>query len=278
MESNDTVRSPARLWRDAPFRQIGRSFPYTPALFWSTRCDKVGYQMDTEANPYAPLEACLGYTFRDRSRLESALTHKSYLNENADWGRPDNERLEFLGDAVLDLVVGHLLMEAAPARNEGELSKTRASIVNELGLAAVAGELGLGEWLFLGRGEEQSGGRRKPSLLADACEAVIAAVYLDGGFRAAFGVVERLFGARVESAQEGAGRDFKTRLQEQAARRRLHVRYLLLAERGPDHDKTFEIAACIGDREYSRGTGKSKKEAEQHAAELALQVLAGPLV
>ena len=229
--------------------------------------------MDPEANPYAPLEARLGYSFRDRARLESALTHKSYLNENAAWGRPDNERLEFLGDAVLDLVVGHLLMDAAPARNEGELSKTRASIVNELGLAEVAAELGLGEWLFLGRGEEQSGGRRKPSVLADACEALVAAVYLDGGYQAAFAVVQRLFGARVDSAQEAGLHDFKTRLQERAARRRLHVRYQLVAEQGPDHDKTFEIAACIGDREYARGIGKTKKEAEQRAAELALRAL-----
>src|SRR2546430_139807 len=108
-------------------------------------------------NPYARLEARLGYSFRERARLESALTHKSYVNENLEWGRPDNERLEFLGDAVLDLVVGHLLMEAEPERTEGELSKTRATLVNELGLAEVAAELGLGEWLFLGRGEEQSG-------------------------------------------------------------------------------------------------------------------------
>jgi ribonuclease III len=229
--------------------------------------------VDPTGNPYAPLEARLGYAFRERARLESALTHKSYLNETAGWGRPDNERLEFLGDAVIDLVVGHLLMDAAPERNEGELSKTRAGIVNELGLAEVAAELGLGEWLFLGRGEEQSGGRRKPSVLADACEALVAAVYLDGGFDAAFGVVKRLFGQRVSSAREAGLHDFKTRLQERAARRRLHVRYCVVAEQGPDHDKTFEIAAHIGDREYARGVGKTKKEAEQRAAESALRAL-----
>lgn len=226
-----------------------------------------------EPNPYAPLEARLGYTFGDRARLECALTHKSYLNENADWGRPDNERLEFLGDAVLDLVVGHLLMEAAPERNEGELSKTRAAIVNETGLADVAGELGLGEWLFLGRGEESSGGRRKPSVLADACEAVVAAVYLDGGFEAAFNVVKRLFSSRVGSVREAGLLDFKTRLQERAARRKVHVRYSVVHEDGPDHDKTFEVAASIGEREYARGSGKTKKEAEQRAAELALRSL-----
>jgi ribonuclease-3 len=229
--------------------------------------------MQPEANPYASLESRLGYVFVDRARLECALTHKSYLNENASWGRPDNERLEFLGDAVLDLVVGHLLMDAAPERNEGELSKTRATIVNEVGLAEVASELGLGEWLFLGRGEEQSGGRRKPSVLADACEALVAAVYLDGGFDASFAVVKRLFGTRVASVRGGGMNDYKTRLQERAARRKLQVRYQLVSEQGPDHDKTFEIAAWIGDRERSRGVGKTKKEAEQRAAELALRAL-----
>ncbi len=228
---------------------------------------------DSDENPYSRLEAQLSYAFLDRARLESALTHKSYVNENPSWGRPDNERLEFLGDAVLDLVVGHLLMEAQPTRNEGELSKTRATIVNEQGLADVAAELALGEWLFLGRGEEQSGGRRKPSVLADACEAIVAAVYLDGGFDAAFSVVRHLFGERVLQCREAGASDFKTRLQERAARRKVSVRYQVVAERGPDHDKTFEIAANIGDRELSRATGKTKKEAEQRAAELALRAL-----
>ncbi len=230
----------------------------------------------SDDNPYARLEARIGYSFREIARLESALTHKSYLNENPTWGRPDNERLEFLGDAVLDLVVGHLLMEAQPARTEGELSKTRAAIVNETGLADVAGELGLGEWLFLGRGEEQSGGRRKPSVLADACEALVAAVYLDGGFDAAFQVVRHLFAERVAGANEAGLHDYKTRLQERAARKKVHVRYLVVDERGPDHDKTFEVAATISERELARGIGKTKKEAEQRAAELALPALDDP--
>jgi ribonuclease III len=229
--------------------------------------------MPDDENPYARLETKIGYAFRDRTRLESALTHKSYLNENPSWGRPDNERMEFLGDAVLDLVVGHLLMEAAPTRTEGELSKTRAAIVNETGLADVAIELGLGEWLFLGRGEESSGGRRKPSVLADACEAMLAAVYLDGGFDTAFGVVRHLFASRVAGAERAGMSDYKTRLQERAARRRIHVRYAVVEERGPDHDKTFEVAATIAERELARGVGKTKKEAEQRAAELALKVL-----
>jgi ribonuclease-3 len=224
-------------------------------------------------NPYAVLEQRLGYAFVERRKLECALTHKSYVNENPTWGRTDNERMEFLGDAVLDLAVGHLLMEALPERNEGELSKTRAGIVNEQGLAEVAAELGLGEWLFLGRGEESSGGRRKPSVLADACEAVVAAVYLDGGYDAASLVVKNLFGGRIDAAPEAGAADFKTRLQERAARRRVQVRYAVVCEKGPDHDKTFEIAATIGDREYARGTGKTKKEAEQRAAEMALRAL-----
>jgi ribonuclease III len=226
-----------------------------------------------EANPYALLEARLGYAWKDVGRLETALTHKSYLNENPGWRRADNERLEFLGDAVLGLAVGHLLMEAEPARSEGELSKRRASLVNEAGLAEVAGELGLGEWLFLGRGEEQSGGRKKPSVLADACEALVAAVYLDGGFDAAFQVVRHLFGGRLSEAREAGQGDFKTRLQERAARRKLTVRYAVVAETGPDHEKTFEVAASVGERELARASGRTKKEAEQRAAERALAAL-----
>jgi ribonuclease III len=231
----------------------------------------------SDDHPYSRLEARLNYHFRDQARLESALTHKSYVNENPMWGRPDNERLEFLGDAVLDLVVGHLLMEAQPGRTEGELSKTRAALVNEQGLAEVAGELQLGEWLFLGRGEEQSGGRRKPSVLADACEALVAAIYLDGGFDSAFQMVRHLFGQRVLNTSEAGLHDYKTRLQERAARKKVHVRYLVVEERGPDHDKTFEVAATLaeggGTRELARGVGKTKKEAEQRAAELALKAL-----
>jgi ribonuclease III len=230
-----------------------------------------------DGDPYARLEAQLGHAFKDRGLLESALTHKSWLNENAASGRGHNERLEFLGDAVLDLAVGHLLMDAAPAESEGELSKMRAAIVSEATLSEVAGALALGEWLFLGRGEEQSGGRRKPSLLADAAEALIAAVYLDGGYPAAFEMVRRLFGARIEEARRSGPRDYKTRLQEQSARRKVQVRYLLVGEHGPDHDKTFEMAAHLigpeGDREYARGVGKTKKEAEQRAAQAALQIL-----
>ncbi len=220
--------------------------------------------------PYALLESKLGYAFVDPARLESALTHKSYVNENPSWPRSDNERLEFLGDAVLDLVVGHLLMDADPQRSEGELSKTRAAIVSEAGLCDVAAELGLGEWLFLGRGEEASGGRRRPSVLANACEAVAAAVYLDGGFDAAFELGRRLFGGRIGSQAEAGAGDFKTRLQERVARAKKTLRYQVIAERGPDHAKTFEVAVVIGDDEVARAEGRTKKEAEQRAAQKAL--------
>jgi ribonuclease-3 len=220
------------------------------------------------------LEAKLGYTFQDTLLLERALTHKSYLNENPAVGRGDNERLEFLGDAVLGLVIGHLLMDRFPNLREGELSMTRAQIVSEPTLADVAAEIGLGEWLFLGRGEEQTGGRRKPSLLADAMEAVVGAVYLDSGFSAGHAVVARLFASRIERVASPGTTDFKTRLQERAqALRRETPRYTVTGEHGPDHDKVFEVAVLLGGREVARAGGKSKKEAEQRAAEQALSLL-----
>jgi ribonuclease III len=223
---------------------------------------------------YDLFETRLGYRFRDRRLLEMALTHKSYLNENPSPAREDNERLEFLGDAVLNLTIGHLLMESLPLRAEGELSRSRALVVNEAGLARVAEELALGEWLFLGKGEEQTGGRHKPSLLADACEAVVAALYLDGGYDAAFRVVRQLFEPRLREARDPANADFKTRLQERA-QGQLHCspRYTVVAESGPDHDKVFEVALSLEGRELARGRGRSKKEAEQQAASRALQVL-----
>jgi ribonuclease III len=223
---------------------------------------------------YALLEEKLGHRFTDRSRLELALTHKSFLNENPDCGRGHNERLEFLGDAVVDLAVGHLIMDQVPKSSEGDLSRRRATVVSESALAEVAEQIDLGQWLFLGRGEEQSGGRKKPSVLADALEAVIGAVYLDAGFVAAHAVVARLFSARIASAGRAAAEDWKTQLQEAAARRKLSVKYQVLATSGPDHDKRFEVAVLLGDVERARGHGRTKKEAEQRAAELALGWLA----
>jgi ribonuclease-3 len=229
---------------------------------------------DDGPDKYAILESRIGHHFADAHILDSALTHKSFLNENPQAGRPDNERLEFLGDAVLALTIGHLLMDRFPARREGELSLARSAIVSEAGLSPVAEAISLGEWLYLGRGEEQTGGRRKPSLLADALEALIAAVYLDAGLPAAFAVIRRLFADRIEALASSGAADFKTRLQERA-QGQFHQtpRYQVVGERGPDHDKVFEVAILLGGQEVARGEGRSKKEAEQRAAERALGVL-----
>ena len=225
---------------------------------------------------YEILEGKLGYAFKDRKLLENALVHKSYANENPGAGKQHNQRLEFLGDSVLGLCISHVLIDRYPTLSEGELSMIRAEIVSASGVSEVAASVDLGEWLFLGRGEENTGGRRKPSLLADACEAVIAAVYLDGGFAAAFEVVRRHFDPRITALEAPGFADFKTRLQERAqALRREVPRYAVAAEFGPDHDKFFEVVVTIGGREYSRHVGKSKKEAEQRAAAAALFVLEG---
>jgi ribonuclease III len=216
---------------------------------------------------YSTLEAMLDYTFRDRNLLEQALRHASWCNEHSAAHLEDNERLEFLGDAVLDLVVGHKLMTRYPQLREGELSVTRAQVVSEAGLSEVAGQLGLGAWLMLGKGEEKSGGRTKPSILADAFEAILAAVYLDGGFVAAVEMVERLLAQRIETVEFKGFYDFKTRLQETSqARLKETPTYRVVQELGPDHDKRFVVAVTIGSDEWARAVGKSKKEAEQMAA------------
>jgi ribonuclease-3 len=216
---------------------------------------------------YSTLEAVLGYTFRERGLLEQALRHASWCNEHSAAGLEDNERLEFLGDAVLDLVVGHKLMTRYPQLREGQLSVTRAQVVSEAGLSEVAAQLGLGEWLVLGKGEEKSGGRSKASILADAFEALLAAVYLDGGFVAADEMVERLLAQRIETVEFKGFYDFKTRLQETAqARLKAAPTYRVEQEIGPDHDKRFVVSVTLGGEEWARAVGKSKKEAEQMAA------------
>jgi ribonuclease III len=231
---------------------------------------------DDGVRPYDRLERQLGYTFADQTRCETALTHKSWLNEAVAPGRTDNERLEFLGDAVLNLTVSDMLMRRFPDRSEGELSKTRAVIVSETGLAGAADRLGLGAWIFLGRGEAQAGGRRKLSILADALEALVGAIFVDGGFDAAYSVSERLLATAVEESDKGLQLDYKSRLQERSqALLQQTPRYAVVGEDGPDHDKTFWVSITIGERELGRATGKSKKEAEQSAAALALAKLEG---
>ena len=229
-----------------------------------------------QPSPYAVLEGKVAYNFRDPSLCETALTHKSWMNESQAAARSDNERLEFLGDAVLSLVTSDLLMRHFPEQPEGDLSKARAAIVNEAGLARVAEMLLLGQWIFLGRGEEQAGGRQKRSLLANAFEALIGAIYLDGGFTAAFEVTERLFTPIIAEVPTAASKDYKSRLQEIAqAKLQMAPSYTVLSEQGPDHAKTFEVAISIGEKEYGRAFGRSKKEAQQSAAERALAIMEG---
>ncbi len=221
------------------------------------------------------LEHQLGYRFKNIDFLRESLQHSSYVNEQRDPALRDNERLEFLGDAVLDLVITHILMKHFPESREGDLSRMRATIVNESQLSLVAQGLNLGQHLLLGRGEALSNGQEKSSILADALEAVIAAVYLDGGLEAGFEVIERQFSEIISQLGDKlAVEDFKSRLQELVqVRYRTIPHYEVVAESGPDHDKTFEVSLSIGSFLTTHGTGKSKKAAEQAAAGVALEKL-----
>ncbi len=209
----------------------------------------------------------LGYRFEDPALLLQALTHPSYCSEH---GGESNQRLEFLGDAVLGLVVAHQLYLDSPELREGELSKARAAVVRSEVLARAAGDLELGDALLLGRGEESSGGREKPSILEDALEAVIGAVYLDGGFVAARKLIVEHLGRHLgEAAIGGRHDDPKSRLQEHQAKLGAPPPRYEHEVEGPDHDRTFHARVLLGDREVGRGTGRSKKQAEQEAARSA---------
>ncbi|WP_182881387.1 MULTISPECIES: ribonuclease III [unclassified Microbispora] len=200
--------------------------------------------------------------------LERALTHRSYAYENG--GLPTNERLEFLGDSVLGLVVTDTLYRNHPDLPEGQLAKLRAAVVNMRALADVARTLDLGKYLRLGRGEEGTGGRDKSSILADTLEALIGTVYVDKGLDEAFRVVHLLFDPLItRSASLGAGLDWKTSLQELTAAEMLGVPEYHVDESGPDHAKSFSAVVRVGGKEYGKGAGRSKKEAEQQAAEAA---------
>jgi len=217
-----------------------------------------------------PLEALLGYSFDNSELLTTSLTHCSFANEDKSGNAADNEKLEFLGDAVLGLIIGHYLMDRFPLLDEGQLSMTRSQMVSETGLAKVAIEMDLGKWIRLGKGEEQSGGRTKASILSDTLEAVIAAVYLDGGFEVATRVVVGRFAGHTPK-KPGMGSDFKTRLQELVQSRfKSMPSYELVAESGPSHDKVFEVQVLVDGVEKARASARSKKAAEQLAAELAL--------
>jgi len=222
----------------------------------------------------AELEARLGHSFRNAALCETALTHTSWVNEAGQPERSDNERLEFLGDAVLDLVVSDLLMRRFPDRREGDLSRARAALVSEPGLAQVAVALELGRFILLGKGEERTGGRGRPSILANALEALMGAIYIDAGFDAAAAVASRLFESRIEEVDQHARLDYKSRLQERAqALWQTAPVYEVVAEEGPDHDKRFEVALSLAGRPYGRAIGRSKKEAEQGAAAAALDAI-----
>lgn len=215
-----------------------------------------------------PLEKALGVRFKGADLRDAALTHRSYAFEQG--LSVTNERLEFLGDAVLGLVVTDLVYRSFPDRPEGELAKLRAAMVNMTTLAEVARELGLGEALLLGKGEEQSGGRNKASILADGFEAVLGAVYIDLGLKPAAALIERLLWPRIAAYVRGEGeRDHKTILQELAAQDIGRLPEYRVVERGPDHEKEFTATVFVGGRELGHGVGRSKKEAEQRAARQA---------
>lgn len=221
------------------------------------------------------LEERVGYRFADLALLREALTHKSFSNEQPGRKVPHNERLEFLGDAVLDLVVSHVVFERFPAFAEGELTRVRAEVVSEGGLAAIARQLGVGPCLCLGRGEERSGGRDKDSLVADALEALLGAIYCDGGFERVRAVVDAHFaGPIARSAQRKAGVDHKTRLQELLqARHGATPDYVLVATEGPDHQRTYAVEVRFVGETIGCGEGRTKKAAEQQAAGEALRKL-----
>jgi len=222
---------------------------------------------------YAELEGYLAHTFRDPALLQRALTHRSYAHEQKQPGI-DNEKLEFLGDSVLDLIVTHVLLEKNPSFSEGELSALRSHLVNEQSLATMAKRIDLGTYLLLGKGEEASGGREKTSLLSNAYEAIIGALYSELGFAKTLSLVQRLWHPIFESVTASVLEDYKSLFQEQIqAKFHVHPSYSVLSEEGPPHQKIFEIGVFVGSSLMAKATGRSKREAEQKAAKEALSHL-----
>jgi ribonuclease III len=227
---------------------------------------------------FETLQTAVAYRFRDRGLLEHAMTHTSRANEDVSGGVVDNESLEFLGDAVLGFVVADLLFREFPDCDEGEKSKMKAMLVSTATLARVAERLGLGDHLLLGRGEEKTGGRRKQALLADGCEALIAAMYMDGGIDQARAFIVRELGGFIEDLRRDgvSAQDYKSTLQELVqGRNRPLPEYRVIGAAGPDHQKRFDVEVLVAGESLARATGPSKKEAEQEAARLALSRLAG---
>lgn len=246
----------------------------------ATYCDDRGRGgVGLRSGDYDALEAAIGCRFRDRGLLEHALTHRSRAHEDVTGGVTDNESLEFLGDAVLGFVMADLLFRRYPDRNEGQKSKMKASLVSTVTLGRQAARLELGQHLLLGRGEEKSGGRRKLALLADTYEALIAALYLDGGIEAARAFIEREFGPLLDAAGSAVhhGDDYKSALQEfvQACGQPLPD-YTVAGESGPAHRRLFSVDVVIAGEVVASADGRTKKEAEQEAARLALEKLSRP--
>jgi ribonuclease III len=249
------------------------------SIIESHRDEMKGGRVVPFGSELAPLEHTIGYRFRDRGLLEHALTHRSRVHEDASGGVFDNESMEFLGDSILGFVVADMLFREFPQHNEGQKSKLKASLVSAASLARLAEAIHLGDFLILGRGEEKTGGRRKHAIIADCYEALIAAIYLDGGIEPATAFITRQFGDLLEEARRtGAAaaftEDWKSALQEwlQSNGRGLPV-YRLADEIGPDHRKRFVVEVVIGGEPYARADGKSKKEAAQAAAKAALERL-----
>ena len=219
------------------------------------------------------LESAIGYRFQNITLLQNALTHSSYANEYWHNSLKSNERLEFLGDSILGMVVAEYLYRNFPERPEGELTRMRADMVCEQALARVANRFDLGKHLLLGHGEEQTGGRARASILADAVESVIAASYLDGGMAAAKGIIDKFVLCDVP-ATKLQNADFKTTLQELVQQKKNQVlSYRQIGESGPDHDKRFEVEVSLNGEVVGKGSGSSKKRAEQDAAKAAIQAL-----
>ena len=219
------------------------------------------------------LEAAIGYRFKNITLLQNALTHSSYANERWHDSLMSNERLEFLGDSILGMVVAEYLYRQFPNRPEGELTRMRADMVCEASLAAVANQVKLGQHLLLGHGEEQGGGRNRASILADAVESVIAASFLDGGMEAARGIIEKFILCKVPVAGV-QNADYKTKLQELVQQKRNQVlSYALTGESGPDHDKVFSVEVSLNGTVVGSGAGSSKKRAEQDAARAAIEAM-----
>ena len=255
------------------------AMPYKNACpFWLTACSRDRYNKpmrDTMTGKKDAQSAALceriGYTFQDRSLLRQALTHSSYAYEN---NHRDNERLEFLGDAVLGMVCSEYLFKNCPQKPEGDLTRMKAASVSEGTLARAAREIGLGDFLFLGQGEAASGGADRDSILSDTMEALFAAVLLDGGMERARKVILHVMEPYFQSAYKGRlFSDYKTALQEELQKNPgVTIEYEIIREQGPDHQKTFTARVLCDGKELGRGTGKSKKDAEQQAAKDALHI------